>query len=96
MSSVRSRSGGTSMGKRSAGKIEVAPEPAVCDHRFQIMMGRRDQPDGHLLCPRTPQAFEFPLLQDPQELGSKGMSPVSSRNDDYMQGFDTDLARCKF
>src|SRR5438105_15161594 len=48
--------------------IEVAPELVVCNHPFQITMGRRHQPDVDLLRPRTPQALEFPLLQDPQEL----------------------------
>src|SRR5207237_233051 len=37
--------------------IEVAPELVVCDHPFQITMGRRHQPDVDLLRPRTPQAL---------------------------------------
>src|SRR5207244_563698 len=45
-----------------------APELVVCDHPFQITMGRRDQPRVDVLCPRAPQALEFTLLQDTQEL----------------------------
>src|SRR5438874_11019298 len=56
-------------GENTQPVIEVAPELVICDHPFQITMGRRHQPDGDLLRPRTPQALELPLLQDTQELG---------------------------
>src|SRR5690348_13940909 len=64
-------------GENTQPVIEVAPELVVCDHPFQITMGRRHQPDVDLLCPRTPQALEFPLLQDTQELGLKFQGDVT-------------------
>src|SRR5438477_6379149 len=64
-------------GENAQPVIEVAPELVVCDHPFQITMGRRDQPRVDLLCPRAPQALEFTLLQDTQELGLEFQGDVT-------------------
>src|SRR5438105_819615 len=47
--------------------VQVAAELLLGHHSFKVAMSRSHKPDVDCLRPRTPQAFEFPLLQNSQE-----------------------------
>src|SRR6185369_9603704 len=48
---------------------EVVAERALADRLLQIAIGRRDHAHVDADRPRAPEAFEFPLLEDAEELG---------------------------
>jgi len=52
--------------------VQILAELAGLDRRFEIAMGRRDQPHIHLDRAAAAHALQFALLQHAQQLGLKG------------------------
>src|SRR5262249_49832618 len=48
--------------------VEIVAESVLLNHPEQVPVGRSDYAHVHLDRPRAPEALEFLLLQDPQEL----------------------------
>ena len=49
--------------------IEILSEFGSGEHGFQIPVGGGNDPEVHLERPSAPNAFHFPLLNDPEKLG---------------------------
>ncbi len=47
--------------------VKIAPKLLLCDHLFQVPMGRSYDPNVDSLRPRATQTLEFPLLQDTKQ-----------------------------
>ena len=69
MSSRRSRSGGSRIGKHAQAVVEVLAERAFADHAPQVAMRGRDDADVHFLRLRGAEPLERAFLQHAQELG---------------------------
>ena len=69
MSSRRSRSGGFDDREHVQPVVEVAAELLVGDHRDEVAVRRRHQPDVDANRPGAAEALELLLLQHAQQLG---------------------------
>src|SRR5262249_55874214 len=49
--------------------VEIAPEPPRLDKRWDILMGRGDHPDVHLLGPIGAHPLDLAKLEEAEELG---------------------------